>query len=65
MNSSSSLERVVVKRKGTVDWSDEEIKQLLGSVLENKCVLQSSGEAETEETKDFKLKKGVLFSGRS
>lgn len=55
----------MVKRKGTVDWSDEEIKQLLGSVLENKCVLQSSGEAETEETKDFKLKKGVLFSGRS
>ena len=62
MNSSSSLERVVVKRKGTVDWSDEEIKQLLISVLENKCVLQSSGEA---ETKDFKLKKGVRFSGRS
>ena len=62
MNSSSSLERVVVKRKGTVDWSDEEIKQLLISVLENKCVLQSSGEA---KTKDVKLKKGVRLSGRS
>lgn len=62
MNSSSSLERMVVKRKGTVDWSDEEIKQLLISVLENKCVLQSSGEA---ETKDVKLKKGVRLSGRS
>lgn len=53
---------MVVKRKGTVDWSDEEIKQLLISVLENKCVLQSSGEA---ETKDVKLKKGVRLSGRS
>ena len=64
MNTGGSLGRIAIKKKGTANWSEEEINRMLLCLLENKCMKQNSGGLEVDETKEVKQNKGVgAFKG--
>ena len=55
---------IAIKKKGTANWSEEEINRMLLCLLENKCMKQNSGGLEVDETKEVKQNKGVgAFNG--
>lgn len=58
-----SASRLPTKRKGIGDWSEEEIRRLIISIINNRSILRSRSTSALDDLSNGKISKGVSIQG--